>query len=365
MANLLGVNLGLDPSNVLVSYLHVPAQSLEDHRRAGQTVEQMIAEVRSQPGVVAAAAIMGMPTGKYGSNGAYIRAGEMSLAEMNRAPNAGFRVNSPQFFATMKIPLLKGREFTPNDTADSPPVAIVNQALVKLTFPNEDPIGKQLICGLDSIKPMTIVGVVGDVRHAGPATPPGPEIYMPLAQHPFYANEVQLAIRAERDPRPFAETMRALAARHNHDIAVNSLLLSTMVEDSVSSSRFRSLLLLTLSAIALTLAAAGVYGVLAYLVNLRLSEFGLRRALGASAGSILKLVAREAGLLFAIGTALGLALTLALEQYLRSFLFGISSRDGATIAFAVCSLAAMALLAAAAPSLAAARVDPMRVLRSE
>jgi predicted permease len=315
--------------------------------------------------VESASAIMGMPTGKYGSSGGYAIQGQPIPKDLNQLPEAGFRVNSPGFFATMRIPLLKGRDFNEQDLYDKPFVAIINETLAKRSFPNSDPIGQQILCGLDSPKPMTIVGVVGDVRHDGPSGAHQAELYMPSHQHPFYANELQVAVRAKGDPRPLASLVREIAARRNPDIAVNSITMESMLEESVAAPRFRSQLLMAMAALALVLAAAGLYGVLAYLVSQRLSEFGLRVALGANRGDIVALVWREAGLILGIGFALGLALIVALGASVRSFLFGVEPTDSLSIGLALGVLGVAALVASLIPSLGAMKADPLTVLRSE
>ena len=365
MTKLLGVDMGMDPKNVLVSYMHIPAQKLEDHIAASMSFSEILRELRESPQVESASAIMGMPTGKYGSSGGYAIQGQPIPKDLNQLPEAGFRVNSPGFFATMRIPLLKGRDFNEQDLYDKPFVAIINETLAKRSFPNSDPIGQQILCGLDSPKPMTIVGVVGDVRHDGPSGAHQAELYMPSHQHPFYANELQVAVRAKGDPRPLASLVREIAARRNPDIAVNSITMESMLEESVAAPRFRSQLLMAMAALALVLAAAGLYGVLAYLVSQRLSEFGLRVALGANRGDIVALVWREAGLILGIGFALGLALIVALGASVRSFLFGVEPTDSLSIGLALGVLAVAALVASLVPSLGAIKADPMTVLRSE
>jgi putative ABC transport system permease protein len=354
MSRLLNVDMGMDPSNVLVSYTHVPAQKLEDHIAATRTFSEILRELRSAPAVESAAAIMGMPTGKYNSNGGYMFPGRPRPKDLNQLPQAGFRVNSPGLFATLRIPIKKGRDFTEDDSYEKPFVAIINETLAKRSFPNVDPIGQQIICGLDSPKPMTIVGVVADVRHAGPASENNAELYMPYHQHPYFANELQIAVRAKGDPKPLSALVREIANRRNPDVAVNSVTLESMLEESISTPRFRSQLLLAMAILALVLASAGLYGVLAYLVSQRLSEFGLRVALGAGPADVVRLVWHEAVLILGAGFSAGILI-----------IYLMGTRDLVSIGAAIAVLSVAGLAASILPGWGAAKADPLTVLRSE
>ncbi len=365
LSKLMGVHMGMDSRNVLVSYMHVPADKLEDHVAATRVFTEILRELRKSPAVAAASAVMGMPTGKYGSDGSYSIIGQQPTRDRNKMPQAGFRVASPGFFETMRIPLKRGRDFADADALNRPFVAIINETLAKRSFPNSDPIGQQIQCGLDNDTPMTIVGVVGDVRHDGMSGEFNAELYMPMNQHPFHANELQGAIRAKGDPAALSELARSVAAKRNPDIAVNSITLESMLSESIAAPRLRTLLLLVMAGLSTILAAAGVYGVLAFLVSQRRSEFGLRIALGAQRGDILALVWREVGLLLGGGFALGMALILALGSLVRSFLFGVEPQDAVSIGAAAALLGAAVILSTVLPSLGAMRSDPITVLRSE
>jgi len=354
MSRLLKVDMGMDPSNVLVSYTHIPADKLEDHLAATRVFSDLLSELRASPQVDSAAAIMGMPTGKYNSNGGYMIAGQPVPKDLNKLPQAGFRINTPGFFSTLRIPIKKGRDFAENDSFDHPFVAIVNETLAIRAFPNTDPIGKQILCGLDSPKPMTIVGVVADVRHDGAASENNAELYMPYQQHPYHANELQIAIRAHGDPKPLAALVSDLANKRNPDIAVNSLTLQSMLDNNILMTRFRTQLITAMAIMALILASAGLYGVLAYLVSQRLSEFGLRVALGAARSDIVRLVWREAAMILGIGFSIGMVM-----------IVGVGCRDAQSMLVAVVVLATAALAASIIPSWGAAKADPLTVLRSE
>jgi hypothetical protein len=227
---------------------------------------------------------MGLPTGRYGSNGGYAVEGRQLGVEGEKLPQAGFRLTSPAYFQTMEIPLFKGRDFSPQDQYDSPFVAIISSALARQSFANEDPIGKRIRCGLDSPNWMTIVGVVGDVRQSSPAAAPEPELYMPLVQHPSYANEVQVVVRTAVDPRSLTDTLRLQVRRNHPEVAARFTTLDAMVSESIAEHRFRAMLAAIFAGLALILAMAGIYGVMSCMVAERTSELGLRMALGAAPG---------------------------------------------------------------------------------
>ena len=189
-------------------YADAPAFHLAEYMRAIQTFETVIGTVDRIPGVRSAAAIMGLPTGRYGSNGycwvegAHIQPGQ-DLFKTGRTrgvlPYADLAVTTGGYLKTAGIPILAGRDFNEQDRCDRPFTAIISKSLLQRSFGFANPIGRRLYCGLDSPKPMTIVRVVGDVRQDSPASPMEPAIYMPLQQHPFYANEVEIVVRAEGD----------------------------------------------------------------------------------------------------------------------------------------------------------------------
>jgi predicted permease len=265
----------------------------------------------------------------------------------------------------MGIPLLAGREFSPRDLYNAPFVAIISQSLARKSFPSQDPLGKKIICGLDSDKWMTIVGVVGDVRSDGPGQAPGPELYMPFEQHPYHANELQIAVRTAGPPEAMADAVTRKIRTLNPEIALKTTTMQTMLSDSIATPRFRTFLVTMFAGVALLLAMAGVYGVTAYLVAQRTAELGLRMALGSTQPGIVRLVLGHAGRLAAGGLALGLALSVAGAGLIRSLLFGVQVNDGLGYAAAAGAIAAITLAAAAVPAWRASRIDPVIALRQE
>jgi predicted permease len=360
------VSLGFRTEGILVAYAHAPADTLDKALAATRFFERAIDELSRIPGVKSAAGVMGLPAGSYGSNGKYAVEGvDMRHTDMNRMPDAGFRLAGRGYFSTMGIPLLAGREFSPRDLYDAPFVAIVSQSLVRKSFPNQDPIGRKIQCGLDSDQWMTIVGVVGDVRSEGPGQTPGPELYMPFEQHPFFANELQLAVRTAGPPEAMADAVTRKIRALNPEIALKTTTMQTMLSDSMATPRFRTFLVTVFAGVALLLALAGVYGVTAYLVTQRTPELGLRMALGSTRPGIVGLVLSHAGKLAAAGLMLGLALSVAGARLMESMLFGVQVTDAFGYLGAAGAIGVITLAAAAGPAWRAAETDPAIALRQE
>jgi predicted permease len=282
-------------------------------------------------------------------------------------PQANFSLSSAGYFSTVGIPLLRGRDFADRDQYDGLPVAIISEALARQSFPNQDPIGRRLQCGLDgeSMAWMTIVGVVGNVRQDSPESKLAPALYMPLAQHPFRANEVQVAIRTQVEPSTIIAPVQQIVRDMNSEVAMKFTTMDAMVSESVAAPRFRTTLAIAFASVALLLAIMGVYAVMSYLTAQRTSEFAIRSAMGAPAGAILRLVLHGAVKLAAIGLVAGAALAAAASRVLATMLFGLTSTDALTYAVVVGIVLPAVVLAAALPAWRAARVDPLAALRNE
>ncbi|MBC7926685.1 MAG: ABC transporter permease [Bryobacteraceae bacterium] len=358
------VSLGFETERILVTYAHVPANTMPKLQRAIRSFDDAVSALRVLPGVVSASAAMGVPAGRYGSNGLYFIEGQG--ADPRLAPSAGFSLTGEDYFATLGIPLVRGRDFNPRDTYDSPFVAIVSESLVRRSFGDTDPIGKRIQCGLDSPnKWMTVVGVVGDARTKSPATAPGPELYMPYRQHPWYANELQLVVRTAGSPAGFADTVERRVRSLIPEVALKTTTLSDMHSATLATPRLRTILLGAFAAIALLLSITGVYSLLSWQVARRVPEFGLRMAIGASTGEIVWLVLRWAGTLTIAGLLAGAALSFFASSLLKTMLFGLEPTDGLTWTFAALALLVLGLCSAALPALRASRVDPATTLRQE
>jgi predicted permease len=318
------------------------------------------------PGVLSVAGIRGLPSTSFHSNGGYwIEGGPGPEQQGIRSPQAVFTVVTPDYFKTMSIPHRRGRDFSERDQFAAPFTAIVNEALARQAFPGKDPIGQRIQCGLDSPAFMTIVGVVGNVRAYDPSRPPQPELYMPFEQHPFFATSLTLVARTVSDPAIVAQSFGDVIRRANPNVPVRTSSMTSSLATSVATPRFRTLLLGAFAALALVLAMAGVYGVMAYAVERRTSEIGLRLALGAANGDILALVLKQGIALAALGIALGCALAFAVTRLLTGMLFGVAAVDPLVFAVVPLLLLASAVAASAGPALRALRVDPMSALRAE
>ena len=363
--------LGFRTEGLLVTYAQAPARGsffdqsgLDEYIRAGQLFDDLFARVREIPGVISAGGAMGLPTGAYDSSGSYAVEGQHTWGgDFRKLPSAGFRLASPGYFRTMAIPVVRGRDFDGGDLYERPFVAVISELLARQSFGAGDPIGRRLMCGLDSEKWMTIVGVVGDIRQASPASPPRPELYMPLRQHPYTSSRVQMVIRTSVPPESLIGSVRETVHSMSPEVATKFTTMEASVSDSISAPRFRMALVSTFATLALLLAVAGMYAVMSYVTTQRTSEFGLRVALGARAGDVVGLVLRGAARLVAVGVALGLLLALATSRVVTAMLFGIEPMDTRAYAGVLVLALPFVFLAAILPALRAARVDPMIALR--
>jgi predicted permease len=365
MVELNATPLGFRPEGIVVANAHSPANTMEKMRAATRFFDQALLELAQIPGVISTGAAMGLPAGRYGSNGKYAVEGQDFKRDRDSLQEAGFRLASQGYFTTLGIPLVAGRAFTERDQFDAPFVAVISTSLARRSFAGQDPLGRQIMCGFDSNRWMTIVGVVGDVRSGGRGEAPGPELYMPFQQHPKMANELQLVVRTAGSAQAMAGAVARKVRELNPEIAIQTTLLETMVSDSVAMPRFRAFLVTTFAGVALLLAMAGVYGVMAYLVSQRTGELGLRMALGCAPAGVVRLVLTRALGMAAAGVAVGIALSLAGARLMTTLLFGVRPGDALGYGAAVLAILGVTLAAALAPAWRAARIDPAVALRGE
>jgi putative ABC transport system permease protein len=267
------------------------------------------------------------------------------------------RAISGTYFAVLGIPLRSGRRFTSQEVGATANVVLVNETLVRRFFPNGNPIGKRVSGG-------TIIGVVADVKNQGLAQPPRPEVYIPEAADPHSVAST-LLVRGVGDPLALVREVRDQVRAIDRNIPLTFTTLTHAVDDLVSSQRFNSILLSSFAALALLLAAIGIYGVMSYLVTQRTQEIGIRMALGARRGHVLGLVVGHAFRLTLAGVAIGVGLALGLTRYLATMLYGVNTRDAWTFCSVAFLLMAVALLASYVPAIRATRVDPITTLRAE
>ncbi|HEX6974410.1 MAG TPA: FtsX-like permease family protein, partial [Vicinamibacterales bacterium] len=366
LAALASVNMGFDSSQLLVLKTTVPIRSFQEAPRATAFYRDLLPEVKAVPGVEAVAAVTSLPTAVRSNGGYWLEGGPGPDQAGTRSPQALFTVVTPGYFNVLRVPLVKGRDFTDGDIREATPVAIVNESLARAAFPNADPLGRRIQCGLDSMAFMTIVGVVGDVRTAGPATPAQPELYMPYQQHPGPATALNIVVRTRAgDPLTLAETIRRKIAVRNPDVPVRATTMESTLDTAADTARFQTFLLVTFAAVALLLALAGVYGVMTYTISQRIPELGVRVALGATPGSILRLTLMQGAVLGGAGLAVGVALSFGLKRAVEGLLFGVTPRDPLTLALVTAVVAVASFAACYIPGRRAARVDPMIALRAE
>ena len=360
------VDMGFKGERLVVLSTVVPVAGRSDFPRAIATYRAMLEELRATPGVTAAGGVTSLPTSVRSNGGYWIQGGPGPEVLGMKSPQAVFNVVTPDYFRTLQVPLARGRDFTDADRLDAPFVAIVNEQLAKDAFPGVDPIGRTIRMGLDTLDPMTIVGIVKDIRTRGPARPVMAEIFMPYEQHQGPATSLNIVLRTDTaDPLATGATaMRQIRSR-NPQVPVRVETMEMTMAGATATPRFRTVLLVVFAVVALLLAIAGVYGVMAYTVNQRVPEIGLRVALGASPSDVIQLVMREGALLVALGLAVGTVLSIAGARFISGLLFGVSATDPLVFAAVSAIVAIAALAACLIPSRRALRVDPLLALRSE
>jgi putative ABC transport system permease protein len=296
-------------------------------------------------------------------------AGEPPLPEATR-PGARYQNVSPSYFQTLDLPILAGRAFTSGDTTEGAPVCIVNEVFVRRYLGGRTPVGTRIeVRGMTTggapLPVREIVGVVKQAPERPDETEPQPHIYVPMAQDsPWRAS---LVVQASDGPASsLTPSVRAAIARIDKERPVTQArTLTGISREATSRARFRAVLVGTFAGLALTLAIVGVFGVLAYSVQQRVREFGIRMALGATTGNVLGLVFASAGGVIAGGAVIGLTAAALLGRSISAFLFGVQPLDVVTFASVALLLALTAAIATAVPALRAARVDPVVALRNE
>jgi putative ABC transport system permease protein len=356
------VALGFRPEHILVMESSVPAADLAGARRATRLYKDLLTGLATLPGVSATGATRTLPGNIESSGNYYID--HLPSAFSVTGPDAVYSVVTPGAFAVLGIPLKSGRDFNEADGYDAPFTAVVSEALVRKAFPGQDPLGRMIYCGLDSMNPMKIVGVVGDIRH-GPAQEPSPEIYMPYEQHPRPATALNVIVRASTDVGALSAAIQRIVRERSAEVPVKFSSMQELLSENTAAPRFRALLLGIFATIAVCLAMAGVYGVMAYAVSQRASEIGLRMALGASPGGVLRLILRQGMVLTGAGLAVGLIAAIAATRLVASMLFAVKPGDPPTYAVVAVLLGLVSLGACYIPARRATRVDPVSALRQE
>jgi putative ABC transport system permease protein len=278
--------------------------------------------------------------------------------------NTSICVTDQNFFQAIQIPLKRGRMFTEQEVREARHVVIINEALAKKYFPNEEALGQRLIIRTLNEKPSEIIGIAADVKHAQLDQEANPMTYCPIAELPY--NTMTFALRTKGDPLSVAAAARQVIQTLDPQQPVADVrTLESLLGKSVARQRFNTLLLAVFAAVALLLAASGIYGVMSYSVTQRTSELGIRTALGATALDILRLVMSQGMKLALSGVAIGLLAALALTRLVKTLLFNVSATDPLTFVGVTLLLTGVALLACFVPARRAAKVNPLTALRYE
>jgi putative ABC transport system permease protein len=372
---LINVDPGFNPQSVVAFNLSLPSAKYEYERNVRALVSELTTRLDKLPGTKAVGVTFGRPL----ENSGMIRTtfevkGWAPSTPQNRRVSQ-VHMTSPGYFAAMGIPLVRGRLYTrAEDRIDAPPVVVVTEEFVRKYFPNEDPIGKRVTYGINHdtaaagqgsmVLQGEIVGVVGDVKQQELSLPPYPTTYAPFSA--WAIGFFSVVIRTDANPRAVQARIKSIVKEVDADLPIFGL---TTMEEAVSASvaqpRFYMVLLAAFAAIALLLAALGIYGVISYAVTQRTRELGIRVALGATRRKIVTLVIRQGAWLAVVGVVIGVAASMALTRALSSMVFGVGKLDAVTLAVAPLTLIAAALLGCYFPARRAAQVDPVIAMRNE
>jgi putative ABC transport system permease protein len=360
------VSAGFDPNHVLTLYASPSGPNFPDDASFVAYYRQVEERLAAIPGVESVGAVNTLPLAKSPTF-AFRVEGRPPLP-VDQWPFANYRNATPDYFQTLKIPMVRGRGFEQRDTSSSPLVVVINQAVADQDFAGEDPIGKRVNFGGVNAKKEAIwweiVGVVGNIHNLSLDEAPSPEIYLSAYQDPFPGQS--FVMRTSIDPGTLAVTARQRISEIDRGQPVSEIYpMKTLVGNSISQPRFNLILLGIFGVMALILSAAGIYGVMAYTVSRRTHELGIRVALGAGSRDVLLMVLGQGMLMAGIGIGVGVIASLALTRYLSSLLFGIGTTDSITFGSISLLLVLVALLACYIPARRGLKVDPMSALRYE
>ena len=364
--NLRATNPGFDPIRLMTLQISLPRVRYPEFDQQIRAHEAIMEKLAAIPGVESAGGVNPLPLGGNIRGLSMMVSGAAPLPPGNH-PGAGYLMVQPDYFKAMKIPVLQGRDFTRADKKDSPLVVMINEAFAKKYFANRNPIGQQVMIdrGEGKAPPCEVVGVVGNSRHDSLAAPPGPEMYVPFSQDPARSLDIVLRVASTNLVGLNGDVKRAVH-EVDKDLYVPTLEpMSTFLSTQLAQPRFNMMLLAVFAAVAMVLAAIGIYGVIAYSVTQRTREIGIRMALGAQRTQMLGMVLRQSMLLVVIGIAIGFVVALAATRVMSTLLYGVSANDLSIYAVVITLLGAAALLASYIPARRAMRVDPMVALRYE
>ena len=374
-AELREIDPGFNPSNVLTMQMSMTGGQYDTTASQDNLFRLALERIERLPAVTAAATVTNLPT-EFGPDLPFEVEGRQG--EDRQVLNAQYRVISPNYFTAMGVPLIRGRPFALSETVASPPVIIINEAVARRDFPNENPLGQLITVG----RPMgpgfedatrQIVGIVGDTRELGLDREAPATLFVPTAQVPDQLTAlaasilpVSWVVRSRGEPlRASADVQAAIAAIDPSHPVSNIRSMDQVLSAWMSRAQFNTLLLSIFAAVALLLASIGIYGTMSYSVSQRTHEIGLRRALGAAEGQMVGLVLRQGMRWTVIGLGIGLFVAFGITRVMAGLLFGIGATDPVTFTIVAATLGGIALLACYVPARRAIRIDPMVALRGQ
>ena len=362
------VTPGFESANLLTFRLSLPESRYTTFEKGDRFFDELFVRLRSSADVRAVAATSALPFSGQGTSRSFFIDGR-PLMRPDESTEEQIRIVTDGFFGAMGIPVIKGREFTARDSLASPRVMVINEALARKHFANENPIGKRIAFDKDTSRWYEIVGIAGNIKHRGLDARDRPELYVPYRQPVFDSWTVRpmyVAVRTAGESLAAAGAIRHEVNRVDPDQPIaNVRTMDERISRSLSGRRFNMLMLGLFAVLVLTLAAIGIYGIVAYSVTERTHEIGVRLALGAQRRDVIAMVVRHGMIMTAAGTGVGLAAAFAVVRVMSGLLYGVSAADPATFIAIPVLLLAVALAACYIPARRATRVDPMIALRTE
>lgn len=356
--NLVTANAGFEQDHVLIANVdYSPLKLPAENQMAFK--QQLIERMQAVPGVTSVAEILVTPMSGSGWDN-YV-----DITDGPQRQDVNFNRVSPNYFRTMQVPLLAGRDFNSSDTPTSPRVAIITAAFARKFYGAANPLGRVIRDSSKDKSPYQIIGVVNDTKYYEMREEPLPILFVSFTQKNGPEEHSVLVIRSEEPILPLMSSIKHAAGEINGGMVLNFTVLKTQIREGLLRERLMATLSSFFGALATILAMVGLYGVISFMVVRRRSEIGVRMALGASRARILRMVMREAAILLGIGLAVGTVLSLAAGTTARSMLYGLKAGDPQTLALAIAGIAAIALLASLLPAQRAATVEPMAALREE
>ena len=362
---LMAIDLGFDRENVLTFRVSLPRSNYPKPAQTDAFYTDLLQRLRALPAVEAVGTINHTPLMGHGLIAFMQIEGAPPVDHKKDAP-IGIGVVAGEYFRTLKIPLLSGRQFDARDVNGGQEVALVNQAFANRFFPNGDSLGRRISFGCEQSEGLcrTIVGVVGNIRQESVTDEVIPEIYLPFGQMPL--NGMTVMVRTTSNPLAIAGAARSTVLGIDPNQPIDEVkTLTQRVNEAVAASRSLMVLFTAFALLALVLGAVGIYGIVSYSVTQRTHEIGIRMALGARAGNVLSLIMRNGLMLVLAGIAIGIAGALVLTRFLTTLLFGVTPTDGVTFVVVSMTFFVIAAIAALIPALRATRVDPLMALRCE